>query len=145
MLTWNQLHQDLEKSAKRHRQLFGVFERFAQFVAEQVSSPSFHINGITASPVEDGFFTVTFAGRILLFAFSSTAEQNGALSGNVDCYLKKNIPVQEHVLMGSFSFTSNGKTNLKEPEENDFIVIDCDFSCLYVALHFIHESIRFER
>lgn len=142
MLTWNQLHQNLEKAANRHRQLATRFENFANHVAEQVAAQPFHIKGISVSlHLEQGFFTTTFATRTLHFVFTSVQEDGGTLVGNVKCYLKRELPKSEYVAIGDFNFTGSGQTTLIEPEENVPITIDSDLPALYVALHFIHESL----
>lgn len=142
MLAWNQLHQNLERTADRHNQLTSRFEQFAKYVAEQVTAQPFHIKGITVSlHLEQGFFTTTFATRTLYFVFVSTQGEGGAMVGNVKCYLKREFPEQEYVSVGEFNFTGSGQTTLIEPEDNGPITIDSDLPSLYVALHFIHESL----
>lgn len=142
MLKWNQLHQDLEKASSRHRQLAAKYEQFAKFFAEQVTTPEFHIKGISISlNLEQGFFSTTFAGRILQFTFESVPSENGALVGKVTCYLKKEFPTPKYIPIGDFQFTGSGQTNLVDPEENDPITIDDDLPVLHVVLNYIHESL----
>jgi hypothetical protein len=141
MLKWNTLHQNLEKAANRHLLLASRFNEFAKFIEDQITHQTFHIKGITTSlHLEQGFFTTMFSGRTLHFAFSSINE-NGTLIGNVKCHLKKEFPEPTYIEIGEFSFTGNGQTSLIEPEDNDPITIDSDLPSLYVALHFIHESL----
>jgi hypothetical protein len=142
MLDWNQLHQDLEKAAHRHRQLAAKFDQFATFVAEQVTAQLFHIKGIGISlNLDQGFFTTTFAGRTLHFAFESVPEASGTLVGKVTCYLKKEFPTSEYISIGEFKFTGSGQSTLVHPTENDPITIDVDIAALHIALNFIHESL----
>lgn len=142
MLKWNSLHHNLENAANRHRLLASRFDGFTKFVMDQVTDATFHIKGITASlHSEQGILVMTFSGRTLHFVFSSTTEDSGMLVGNVTCYLKRDIPVQTYIEIGNFTFTGNGQTSLIEPEENEPITIDADLPSLYVALHFIHESL----
>ena len=142
MLDWNQLHQNLEKTSNRHRQLASRFEQFAKFVAEQVTAQLFHIKGIGISLcLDQGFFTTTFAGRTLQFVFASVPEETGTLVGHVTCYLKKEIPALEYIPIGEFRFTGSGQTTLVDPKKNEPITIDVDLDALYVALNFIHESL----
>lgn len=142
MLTWNQLHIDLETVSNRHRRLAAVFSEFAKSVAEQVTDKHFHISGISATlNIDQGFFTISFAGRTLYFAFASVIEENGTMVGNVHCYIKREFPAVEHIAVGNFRFTGKGQTNLIEPEEQGPVTIDGDLADVYVALHFIHESL----
>jgi hypothetical protein len=90
MLKWNQLNQQLETVANRHLQLAGRFQVFAKFVTEQVTAQNFHIKDISASlHLEENYFTTTFVGRTLRFAFSSALSENGSLLGTVTCALMK--------------------------------------------------------
>lgn len=142
MLKWNQLHQQLEGVANRHSQLAAKFQVFAKFVGEQVMAPAFHIKGISVSfHLEEGYFTASFAGRTLRFAFSSAMSENGSLAGTVTCSLVKEIPETSLVQVGEFTFTGSGKTNLINPEDGDPIIMDDDNPALYIGLHFIYESL----
>lgn len=142
MLNWNQLHQQLGTVSNRHSQLAAKFQSFAKYVEEQVTAQAFHIKGISISlHLEDGYFTTNFAGRTLRFSFSSALSENGSLVGNVTCGLMKDFPEKLSVPVGEFTFTGNGKTNLIAPDDGDPIIIDDDIPALYVALHFIHESL----
>lgn len=142
MLEWNQLHQELEKAANRHRQLAAKFDQFAKLVAEQVVAPAFHIKGIGISlNLDQRFFSTTFAGRTLHFIFESVPGENGALVGQVTCYLKKEIPTPEYISIGDFQFTGSGQTTLIDPMENDPVNIDTNLGALYVVLNYIHESL----
>jgi hypothetical protein len=142
MLKWNQLNQQLETVANRHLQLAGRFQVFAKFVTEQVAAQNFHIKDISASlHLEENYFTTTFVGRTLRFAFSSALSENGSLLGTVTCALMKDDPEKSLVPVGEFTFTGNGKTNLIAPDDGDPIIIDDDIPALYVGLHFIHECL----
>lgn len=142
MLKWNQLHQQLEIVASRHSQLAKKFQAFAKFVEEQVTTPTFHIKGISISlHLEQGYFTTTFAGRTLCFSFSSILSENGSLIGTVTCGLMQEFPEKSLVQVGEFTFTGNGETNLNDPEDGDSISMDKDIRALHVALHFIYESL----
>jgi len=142
MLKWNALHDILEKTSIRHRQLASRFDVFAKFACDQLTAKSFHIKGITAElHGEQGFFTTTFAGRVLDFVFSSTSDSPGSLIGTVKCYIKRDVPQLINIELGGFTFNGSGQTNLIDPENNDPIYIDSDIPSLYVALHFIHESL----
>jgi hypothetical protein len=142
MLKWNQLNQQLETVANRHLQLAGRFQVFAKFVTEQVAAQNFHIKDISASlHLEENYFTTTFVGRTLRFAFSSALSENGSLLGTVTCALMKDDPKKSLVPVGEFTFTGNGKTNLIAPDDGDPIIIDDDIPALYVGLHFIHECL----
>lgn len=142
MLNWSQLNQQLETAANRHLQLAGRFQIFAKFVTEQVTAQNFHIKGISASlHLENHYFTTTFVGRTLRFAFSSSPSENGSLLGTVTCSSMKDGLDTSWVAVGEFTFTSNGKTNLNAPDDGDAIIIDDDIPALYVGLHFIHESL----
>lgn len=142
MLEWNQLHQNLERTSNRHRQLSAKFEQFAKFVDEQVTVPAFHIKGIGISlNLDQGFFSTTFAGRTLQFQFESVSEENGAFVGQVTCYFKKEFPALEYISIGDFRFTGNGQTTLVDPREDDPITIDVELAALYVVLNYIHESL----
>ncbi|MDZ4254508.1 MAG: hypothetical protein U1A72_18210 [Sulfuritalea sp.] len=142
MLKWNQLNQQLETVANRHLQLAGRFQIFAKFVTEQVTAQNFHIKDISASlHLEENYFTTTFVGRTLRFAFSSALSENGSLLGAVTCALMKDDPEKSLDPVGEFTFTGNGKTNLIAPDDGDPIIIDDDIPALYVGLHFIHESL----
>ena len=142
MLNCNQLHQQLETVSNRHSKLTAKFQSFAKYVEEQVTHEAFRIKGITVSlHIEDGYFTVAFAGRALRFTFSSVPFENGLLVGNVTCVLMKDFPEKLFVHVGEFTFAGNGKTNLVAPDDVDSIIIDDDISALYIALNFIHESL----
>lgn len=142
MLKWNQLNQQLETVANRHLQLAGRFQVFAKFVTEQVAAQNFHIKDISASlHLEENYFTTTFVGRTLRFAFSSALSENGSLLGTVTCALMKDDPEKSLVPVGEFTFTGNGKTNLIAPDDGDPIIIVDDIPALYVGLHFIHECL----
>ena len=142
MLNWNQLHLGLEKASGRHRQLESIFNRFATDVVAQVTEEHFHIKGIGASwSIDQRFFTTNFAGRTLFFAFESVFEEDGTVVGKVTCFLKKEFPVMEHIAIGDFTFNGKGRTNLLDPDENEPIIIDSEIVALYVALHFIRESL----
>ena len=142
MLKWNPLHQSLEKTANRHLQLYSRFDAFAKFVQVQVTHHDFHIKNIGVSlQLEKNFFTTTFAGRTLYFVFSSTVGDGGLMVGNVKCLVEISFPEKTYSEIGEFTFTGNAQTNLIEPEDNDPITIDTDLSSLYVALHFINESL----
>lgn len=142
MLKWNQLNQQLETVANRHLQLAGRFQVFAKFVTEQVAAQNFHIKDISASlHLEENYFTTTFVGRTLRFAFSSALSENGSLLGTVTCALMKDDLEKSLVPVGEFTFTGNGKTNLIAPDDGDPIIIDDDIPALYVGLHFIHECL----
>lgn len=142
MLEWNQLHQNLQKTSNRHRQLAGKFEQFAKYVAEQVTAPAFHIKDIGATlNLDQGFFSTTFAGRTLQYVFESVSEENGTLVGKVTCYIKKEFPSLEYVSIGDFRFTGSGQTTLVDPAENAPITIDVDVAAQYIALNYIHESL----
>lgn len=142
MLTWNQLHLRLEGASNRHAQLAAKFQSFAKFIEEQVTAEHFHIKGISASlQLDKGYFTTTFAGRTVRYTFSSTTSENGTLIGTVACDLLKEHPEKTLISVGGFTFTPNGQTNLKDPEDGDPIIIDSDTPALYVGLHFIHESL----
>lgn len=142
MLEWNQLHQTLETSANRHLKLSSLFEQFAKHVEYQVTPQDFHIKGITVSLYpEQGFFATTFAGRTLHFVFSSTAEDGKTLVGNVTCYLKRGFPEQTYIEIGSFTFNGNGQSNLIEPEHDESLPMNIEIPSLYIALHFINESL----
>jgi hypothetical protein len=142
MLNWNQLNQQLGTVANRHSQLATKFQSFAKYVEEQVTAQAFNIKGISVSShIESGYFTTTFVGRTLRFSFSSVLSENSSLLGNVTCDLMKEFPEIVFVPVGEFTFNVNGKTNLIVPDDGDQIIIDDDIPALYVALHFIHESL----
>lgn len=142
MLKWSQLHQQLETVAIRHIQLAAKFQAFAKHVEDQVTNPTFHIKGISVSLyLEQGYFTTTFAGRTLHFAFSSALSENGSLVGTVTCGLIRELPEKTLVPVGEFTFTGSGKTNLNNPEDGDPITIDEDLPALYVGLNFIYEGL----
>lgn len=142
MLTWEQLHQNLARAAKRHQQLHALFVQFGNHVADQVSATDFHIKGIHAAcDAEQGTLTVTFASRMLLFAFSSAQGESGALTGKVDVYLVRKLPTQEFDHIGGFVFDGNGQSDVVEPGEKDRLHIDYDTAALYIALHFVHGSL----
>ncbi len=136
------LHQKLENAAHRHQLLASRFNEFAMFVEDQVTQQAFQIKGIAASlHLDHGFFSTTFSGRTLNFVFSSTNGENGALIGNVQCYLKREFPETRYIEIGEFTFTENGQTNLLEPEVDAPITIDAGIPSIYVALHFIEASL----
>ncbi|BBN88832.1 hypothetical protein [Azospira sp. I09] len=80
-------------------------------------------------------------GRTILFAYTSKVGPNGGLIGNVKCFLKQQHPFLQFVDLGGFTYTGAGETNLKAPDDDDFIVIDVDIAALYVALNFIHKAL----
>lgn|GEM_PF-2729453 len=142
MLTWKQLNHDLDRAFNRHRQLTARFDNFANIVEQQVMAQNFHIKGIAVSKhLEQGFFTTAFALRTLHFAFTSVQDESGMLMGNVKCYLKRELPEPECVVIGDFKFSGNGQTTLVEPEENDPLNIDNDIAALFIVLNFIHKSL----
>jgi len=111
-------------------------------VESQVTAQGFHIKGIGISQnLDQSSFEVTFAGRTILFAYTSKVGPNGGLIGNVKCFLKQQHPFLQFVDLGGFTYTGAGETNLKAPDDDDFIVIDVDIAALYVALNFIHKAL----
>jgi hypothetical protein len=142
MLNWKQLHQTLESASSQHKALTSKFEEFAKRVDSQVTAAAFHINGMTLSQhLDQGFFTTSFVGRTISFVFTSSLEGGGSMLGIVKCYLQKDHPEPKQIQLGEFTFTASGKTNLKASDEVDTIIINDDRAALYVALHFIHESL----
>ncbi len=142
MLNWDQLYKNLVRVSDKHGKLAAIFGAFAKLVEAQVNEPTFHIKGITTSlHLAQSYFTTTFAGRTILFLFTSLLESNGTLKGNVQCYLMKECPDPLHVKLGEFNFSGSGQTNLKMPDDGDEIIITIDVAALYVFLHFIHESL----
>lgn len=142
MLRWDQLHENLGKAAESHQQLASRFNKFAMFVDDQLLPHTFHIKGIAVvMHLDHGFFVTTFAGRTLHFVFSSSTAENGALIGNIRCYLKNEFPEPKCVEIGGLNFAGSGQTNLFEPENKAPITIDNDLQSLYVVLHFIQVSL----
>jgi len=142
MLEWSQLHPNLERASSRHRQLLEKFERFAKFVEEQVTAPTFHIKGLgITSSLDQGFFSTTFAGRTLQFRFESALGDKEVLVGKVNCYLKKEFPALEYLSIGGFGFTTTGQTTLVDPNDKDPISIDTDIGALHLVIDYIHESL----
>jgi hypothetical protein len=142
MLTWNQLHESLARAGKRHQQLETAFGQFGKYVVEQAGAKDFHIKGVNATLDEaQRTLTVTFASRTLLFAFSSAQGDSGALTGKVDVYLAKKLPKEEFDRIGGFVFDGNGQSDIVDPEEKDRLHINYDVAALYIALHFVQESL----
>lgn len=140
MLTWNQLHESLVRSSRRHEQLYSLFSQFGQEVVEQVAAPNFRIKGIHAEfDPQAGERKATFAGRTLVFVFSAVQGESGALNGKVDVYLMRKIPEQAFEPIGEFSFDGNGQSNLTDPGDNDQLHVEG--SALYIALHFLNVSL----
>ncbi|MEQ1638513.1 MAG: hypothetical protein ABL903_17725 [Methylococcales bacterium] len=141
---FTQLHDNLDKYSTQHIALSTVFEEFANFVKDCIQSPSIANHSITADlHLSRGFFTTTFAGRTISFAFTSILENQEStnLVGNVKCYIKKEFPVCGLVEFGGFTFNEEGRTNIKIPPSEDTIRITNDIGTLLMALHFIHESL----
>src|SRR5271169_2246391 len=64
----------------RHNELSSRFGEFALLVKSKVGEQSFHIKGITTSQhLDKGYFTTTFAGRTIVFVFTSLLEGSGNL------------------------------------------------------------------
>lgn len=142
MLTWNQLHENLARAAKRHQQLHALFVQFGNYVTDQVSATDFHIKGFTSAfDSEQGVLTVNFASRTLLFSFSSAQGESGTLKGKVSVYLVRKFPKLEFEQIGGVVFDGNGQTDVVEPGEKDVLYLNCDTTALYIALHFVHESL----
>jgi hypothetical protein len=139
-----QLHDNLDKASDQHTALTSVFEGFANFVKDCIQSPSIANHSITASLHRDqGFFTTTFAGRMVSFVFTSSLEDevSGTMVGNVKCYIKKEFPEPKQIEFGGFTFDEKGHTNIKIPDSNETIHIANDLGTLLMALHFIHDSL----
>ena len=141
---FTQLHDNLDKYSNQHIALTAVFEEFANFVKDCIQSPSIANHNITAVlHLNHGFFTTTFAGRIVSFVFTTTLENEASTSlvGNVKCYIKKDFPECKQIEFGGFTFNEEGRTNIKIPPSEDTIRITNDIGTLLMALHFIHESL----
>ena len=143
MLTWNQLYQNLKDASYRHNELLSRFGEFAKLVASKVDEQSFHIKGLTTElHLDQGYFTTTFAGRTIMFIFTSLLEDSGRLKGNIQCYLKKEFPELTHIKIGEVNFNGDGLVDLKMPDQDSIIYIDNEkMGALYVLLHFIHKSL----
>jgi len=142
MLDWNQLNLHLEKASNSHNQLSALFSQFGKSVESQVSAPNFHIKGITVSlHLEKNYFTADFAGRSVMFVFSSSLDSSGTFSGNVQCYLHNEFPEPIHVKFGEFNFSESGQTDLKIPNVRTRIALNEDLHSLYLALDFIRNCL----
>lgn len=140
MLTWNQLHETLVRSSRRHEQLNSLFSQFGQEVVEQVAAPNFRIKGIHAEfDPQVGELKMAFAGRTLVFVFSAVQVESSALNGKVSVYLMRKIPKQTFESIGEFSFDGNGQSSLTDPSDNDQLHVEG--SAIYIALHFLNESL----
>ena len=140
MLTWNQLHETLGRASRRHEQLQSLFKQFGQQVVGHDAESYFRIKGIRAEfDAHAGVLTVNFASRTLVFVFSAVQGESGALTGKVNVYLMRKIPVQAFESIGEFSFDGNGQSSLTDPSDNDQLHIEG--AAPYIALHFLNESL----
>lgn len=141
MNEWNKLNQLIQQASMRHDQFSFAFAKFSKLLLTHTSSDACHIKGIRVE-AESERFTVRFAGRTVLFVFTSPADGNGILAGKVTCYLKKEIPDPELVSLGSFRLSKNGETDIVDPDSEDKIVIDDELPALYVAMLQLREALK---
>lgn len=142
MLKYGQLHDALTSASRRHDELRKRFGEFTKQVESQLNADAFPIKGITVTPSTDyAGFSVAFAGRDLRFVFTSKHNGSSVLRGVVTCFISRNIPETKLIQVGEFSFDGRGKSDLNDPEDNEGLQIDYDLSAIYMALHFVHESL----
>ena len=143
MLKYGQLHEALTYATNRHDDLQKKFLEFARQVETQLTAQAFPIRGIAVTPAQGcPRFNVAFAGRDIRFVFSSRLGGASGMRGVVSCYIAQSIPEEKLVLVGEFSFDGRGKSDIIDPEENEGLHIDYDLSSIYIALHFINESLQ---
>ena len=144
MKPWNNLLDTLSTEAKCHNAYADLFRQFAKFITEANTSlgrpplPKFDAHWI---PEKENIITVVFAGRTLIFEFSSTRAEGEPLRGNVTCYLKKELPKPEHLVIGMFTFDKQGQTNLVEDETSEMMYVCTEFDARYILYNFIDESL----
>jgi hypothetical protein len=138
-----QLHKSLDKASTQHTILTSKFKEFAFFTKDCMQSPRISNHNIIASlqHLDKGYFTTSYAGRIVSFVFASCLDEFGTMVGVVKCYLQKDFPECKQIEIGEFIFDEEGHTNLKLPNEDAKISIANDFGTLHITLHFIHESL----
>lgn len=142
MLNWSQLYSSLSRAESIHSKLEAIFQNFAKIVEAQVTDKTFLIKGISVSlHIENGYFTTTFAGRVLRFSFSSVPSGNDSLDGKVTCVLINEFPEKVLVPIGEFTFTASGMTSFTSPDTGGRLYVDDDLPTLVIALNFIHESL----
>lgn len=143
MIEFGQLHRDISTAITTHSRLLAKFKEFSQLVMDQLSRSNPVFKGIEYSSGSDNTcFSVICAGRTLKFHFKSYPLDNQTFSGRVTCHLKKEL-TEEDKSIGSFNFSTNGRINFGDQENDDAITIDNDLAAIYVVLHFIHMSLSY--
>lgn len=143
--TNNQIHEGLTKASNRHAVLKDHFDTFANSVVGQVTATSFFIKGFQAEAyLDENYFVVIFAGRELVFAFESIAQEAGhPLNGVVKCYLEKEYPSDGHGIFVTVKFDGHGKTDLKSQEyPNDPVMLTNDVDALFLVLELVYKSLE---
>lgn len=141
MNEWNKLNQLIQQAGMRHGQISSIFAKFSKLLSAHISRDSCHIKGIIIE-VENECLTVKFAGRTVLFVFTSPADGNGILSGKVTCYLEKTLPERVLISLGSFRLGNNGETDIVDADSGDKITIDDELPALYVVMLQLREALK---
>lgn len=142
MLNWNKTISQLQAAAQAHEKLAALFERFANEAVPQPDNPSVNLKGIKCEKhLEKGFFTLTFAARTVAFIFSSHIDAKSYMEGKVTCYVKNNLHESEHKSIGAFTFSTSGKTDQLDADNNE-ICMDSDIGALAISLHFLNQSLH---
>ena len=138
MIDKRQVFAKLGAVERRYGQLANTFSEFAAGVSGQVAAHAFEIKGILVTPGDTpDRFSVSFAGRTILFAFSVSIGSDTTVVGRVSCYLDKEFPKRELEQIGTFNFKVDGSASESDAVDNDPICIDHPVGAALIALHFL--------
>lgn len=144
MLTWNDVHTKITKTSNEFSFLQSKFNKFFEHIESQINRPALKLKNIQIHKNADAFFTSTFAGRDLTFVFTTRLNGSGPLTGHIACYMQCKFPENKLILIGSFEFSTSGKTTLiVEENDCDPAQLDHDGHALCIFLEILYKSLSY--
>lgn len=142
MTRWQDTVAKLQKAGPEFNRLSGNFQQFASDVHNQVIAPGFFISGLTCdAPGIDGQLRMSFAGRVVLFIFSTFPGDRGLMAGRVTVFLERQFIEPKFLEIDSFTFDQKGRTSVTD-EDGDSIFMTIDAGALGIALHMVAQCLN---
>lgn len=145
MYSNDSLRQELNIFSAQHEELKANFLEFTKYIQNLEATPEYlkHLSVVQNSDLD--LFEVNFAGKRVVFHFSSTrSDEKGMLNGVVKYYNYLSFPEEKHLHLGEFTFRRNGETNLTYGPEEDNRYITHEDSAIYIVMSSLNKAISSE-
>ena len=142
MLGANEIYQHMTQVSRRYDKLKKLFEGFGDLATAALNEKSCPVQGVQFEPeYQNDRFFVRFAGKCIRFAFSADLGPNGSGHAFVKCNVVDPVTKAVGTAVVSFSFNSQGDTELKLPPDGDLITVNSHGSPGYLVLHVLNEAL----